>query len=217
MRISKFRSVFARRRCLEIYENISSGEAPSSCVHVVEIVEMVEESGMFLMMSWKSQKCREGGDVVQENIFANVTHDTVSLEFQRSDGTLITQVIDFRNVSTTTTVCVTRTLFYLPDYDTSPPRRNLRWGLLFLTAASARIALFIYSTRKFAAISRIKIVYGKRKSFRFGAASRRRRRELVDAVFNSHRGIANMEAVGVGVGKEIKSEALFSAAFDLGG
>jgi hypothetical protein len=28
MRISKFRSVFARRRCLEIYENISSGEAP---------------------------------------------------------------------------------------------------------------------------------------------------------------------------------------------
>jgi hypothetical protein len=103
--------------------------------------------------------------VVQENIFANVTHDTVSLEFQRSDGTLITQVIDFRNVSTTTTVCVTRTLFYLPDYDTSPPRRNLHWGLLFLTAASARIALFIYSTRKFAAISRIKIVYGKRKRF----------------------------------------------------
>jgi hypothetical protein len=39
----------------------------------------------------------QGGDVVQENIFANVTHDTVSLEFQRSDGTLITQVIDFRN------------------------------------------------------------------------------------------------------------------------
>lgn len=41
----------------------------------------------------------QGGDVVQENIFANVTDDTVSLEFQRSDGTLITQVIDFRNVS----------------------------------------------------------------------------------------------------------------------
>lgn len=39
----------------------------------------------------------QGGDVVQENIFANVTDDTVTLEFQRSDGTLVTQVIDFRN------------------------------------------------------------------------------------------------------------------------
>lgn len=28
-----------------------------------------------------------------------MTDDTVSLEFQRSDGTLVTQVIDFRNVS----------------------------------------------------------------------------------------------------------------------
>lgn len=41
----------------------------------------------------------QGGDVVQENIFANVTDDTVTLEFQRSDGTLVTQLIDFRNVS----------------------------------------------------------------------------------------------------------------------
>lgn len=37
----------------------------------------------------------QGGDVVQETIFANVSEDTVTLEFQRSDGTLITQLIDF--------------------------------------------------------------------------------------------------------------------------
>lgn len=41
----------------------------------------------------------QGGDVVQETISANVTDDTVSLEFQRPDGTLVTQLIDFRNVS----------------------------------------------------------------------------------------------------------------------
>ncbi|CAH1161722.1 unnamed protein product [Phyllotreta striolata] len=39
----------------------------------------------------------QGGDVVQENISANITDDTVTLEFQRSDGTLVTQLIDFRN------------------------------------------------------------------------------------------------------------------------
>lgn len=39
----------------------------------------------------------QGGDVVQENISANVSDDTVTLEFQRSDGTLVTQLIDFRN------------------------------------------------------------------------------------------------------------------------
>ncbi|XP_024085526.1 out at first protein-like [Cimex lectularius] len=38
----------------------------------------------------------QGGDVLQETITANVTDDTVTLEFQRSDGTLITQLIDFR-------------------------------------------------------------------------------------------------------------------------
>lgn len=36
-----------------------------------------------------------GGDVVQENITANVAQDVVTLEFQRNDGTLITQLIDF--------------------------------------------------------------------------------------------------------------------------
>ena len=41
----------------------------------------------------------QGGDVLQETITANVSEDAVTLEFQRSDGTLITQLMDFRNVS----------------------------------------------------------------------------------------------------------------------
>ncbi|XP_066901012.1 out at first protein [Halyomorpha halys] len=37
----------------------------------------------------------QGGDVLQETITANTSEDTVTLEFQGSDGTLITQLIDF--------------------------------------------------------------------------------------------------------------------------
>lgn len=43
--------------------------------------------------------CSQGGDVLQETITSNVTEDVVTLEFQRSDGTLVTQLIDFRKVS----------------------------------------------------------------------------------------------------------------------
>ncbi|XP_044732499.1 out at first protein-like [Chrysoperla carnea] len=39
----------------------------------------------------------QGGDVIQESIEANVTENTVLLEFQTSDGTLINQLIDFAN------------------------------------------------------------------------------------------------------------------------
>jgi Transcriptional regulator, Out at first len=42
----------------------------------------------------------QGGEVLQETIAANVTEEWVSLEFQRSDGTLVTQILDFKNVST---------------------------------------------------------------------------------------------------------------------
>ena len=56
--------------------------------------------------------------MLQETITANVSEDAVTLEFQRSDGTLITQLVDFRNVSPclfASTICgalVTR-FFYL--------------------------------------------------------------------------------------------------------
>lgn len=39
----------------------------------------------------------QGGDIIQESIVANVSEDTVSLEFLRSDGTLIMHIIDFAN------------------------------------------------------------------------------------------------------------------------
>ncbi|XP_065339300.1 out at first protein [Cloeon dipterum] len=39
----------------------------------------------------------QGGDVLQETIAANMSEEWVSLEFQRSDGTLVTQMLDFKN------------------------------------------------------------------------------------------------------------------------
>lgn len=39
----------------------------------------------------------QGGEVVQETITSNLDDDSITLEFQRTDGTLITQLIDFRN------------------------------------------------------------------------------------------------------------------------
>ncbi|XP_011201754.2 out at first protein [Bactrocera dorsalis] len=39
----------------------------------------------------------QGGEVIQESITSNVSEDIITLEFQKTDGTLITQVIDFRN------------------------------------------------------------------------------------------------------------------------
>lgn len=35
---------------------------------------------------------------MQETITSNLDDDSIILEFQRTDGTLITQLIDFRNV-----------------------------------------------------------------------------------------------------------------------
>ena len=40
-----------------------------------------------------------GGEKVQETISANTVDDTVNLEFTKSDGTSVTQFIDFRSVS----------------------------------------------------------------------------------------------------------------------
>lgn len=41
----------------------------------------------------------QGGEVIQESITSNIGEDLITLEFQKTDGTLITQLIDFRNVS----------------------------------------------------------------------------------------------------------------------
>lgn len=37
---------------------------------------------------------------MQENITANVSEDTITLEFIRLDGVFISQLVDFTNVST---------------------------------------------------------------------------------------------------------------------
>lgn len=41
----------------------------------------------------------QGGDIVQESITSNITDDSIVLEFQRPEGTLITQFIDFKSVN----------------------------------------------------------------------------------------------------------------------
>ncbi|XKL65480.1 hypothetical protein PGB90_008900 [Kerria lacca] len=40
--------------------------------------------------------CVQGGEILQETLTSNVTSDTVMLEYLNSDGTLITQLIDFK-------------------------------------------------------------------------------------------------------------------------
>ena len=54
-----------------------------------------------LFYSWSLITCvvhcfLKGGDVLQEVLTSNVSEDVVQLEYQRSDGTLVTQLLDFR-------------------------------------------------------------------------------------------------------------------------
>ena len=52
-----------------------------------------------------------GGDVYRETIEANTTLDSISLDFRKSDGTLITQFVDGRNVNITSIVTFFRFQF----------------------------------------------------------------------------------------------------------
>ncbi len=61
---------------------------------------------LFLLQSKRKQNfsfsfsfLSQGGEVVQETITSNINDDLIILEFQKTDGTLITQLLDFRNVS----------------------------------------------------------------------------------------------------------------------
>ena len=47
----------------------------------------------------------KGGEVLQETILANISLDTIRLDFQEYDGTLIAQFIDFKNVSAKAKSC----------------------------------------------------------------------------------------------------------------
>lgn len=39
-----------------------------------------------------------GGDLLRERLLANTSDETITLEFQRADGTHVTQLIDFRAI-----------------------------------------------------------------------------------------------------------------------
>jgi hypothetical protein len=54
---------------------------------------------IYLFFSFSFFVYLQGGEVVQETITSNIHDDIITLEFQRTDGTLITQLIDFRSVS----------------------------------------------------------------------------------------------------------------------
>lgn len=51
------------------------------------------------MIRYHFVQFQQGGEVIQETITSNLDDDSIILEFQRTDGTLITQLLDFRNVS----------------------------------------------------------------------------------------------------------------------
>ncbi|XP_063822966.1 out at first protein [Ostrinia nubilalis] len=54
---------------------------------------LIRSTNLQLLINVKNQ----GGDVMQENITANVSEDTVTLEFLRLDGVFVSQLVDFTN------------------------------------------------------------------------------------------------------------------------
>ncbi|XP_045768893.1 out at first protein [Maniola jurtina] len=61
------------------------------CILLLYIV--VKPTNLQLLINVKNQ----GGDVMQENITANISEDTVTLEFLRLDGVYVSQLVDFTN------------------------------------------------------------------------------------------------------------------------
>lgn len=61
---------------------------------VIYHLAYLRNCGCQLVINVKNQ----GGDIVQESISSNTSDDTITLEFQRPEGTLITQFIDFKSV-----------------------------------------------------------------------------------------------------------------------
>ena len=41
----------------------------------------------------------QGGELIEETLGGNVTEDYTTLEFIKPDGTIITHLVDFKNVS----------------------------------------------------------------------------------------------------------------------
>ncbi|CAB3250856.1 unnamed protein product [Arctia plantaginis] len=60
---------------------------------VITLFLLVKSTNLQLLINVRNQ----GGDVMQENITANVSEDTITLEFIRLDGVFISQLVDFTN------------------------------------------------------------------------------------------------------------------------
>lgn len=68
---------------------------------ISERIEMIKDNfSLLLILLMRDLFYLQGGDILLETISSNVTEDLITLEFQRSDGTLVTQLIDFKNVIT---------------------------------------------------------------------------------------------------------------------
>ncbi|CAH4037610.1 out at first protein [Pieris brassicae] len=62
-------------------------------VSFILLISSIRSSNLQLLINVRNQ----GGDVLQENITANVSEDTVTLDFLRLDGTYVSQLVDFTN------------------------------------------------------------------------------------------------------------------------
>lgn len=55
----------------------------------------------------------EVGDVLRESLVANTSDDTITLQYQKPEGTHITQFIDFKMVSGSAFTCISSAFFPL--------------------------------------------------------------------------------------------------------
>lgn len=78
--------------------------------------KLLDGKNFYLFFSLFFHFYLQGGEVVQETITSNIHDDIITLEFQRTDGTLITQLIDFRSVSMEVKV----NLFLLRTHERNP-------------------------------------------------------------------------------------------------
>lgn len=65
----------------------------SLVLKVILVYFLIKPTNLQLLINVRNQ----GGDVMQENITANVSEDTITLEFMRLDGVFISQLVDFSN------------------------------------------------------------------------------------------------------------------------
>ncbi|KAK0086864.1 hypothetical protein PV326_005411 [Microctonus aethiopoides] len=107
--VSKIDKNFSNENELIANETIMNNSLPYVPVYTrlmtynLAPIERPQTPPVIKKLRLKSRKnCREsnlrlGGDIFSETITSNVSEDIITLEFQRSDGTLVTQLIDFRN------------------------------------------------------------------------------------------------------------------------